>query len=297
MPTYAYSGRSFSRSEISRIIALTKHMAHTSRRQISLEVCRRLGWVGENGKPKAWVCREFLLILERDGFLRLPQPKPWSRNRFKKKNLEPPFIHDRPIPLAGRIDEFQRPLLTLVQSPEMNALWDAMTNTYHDLGFRGIPGRFLKYFADLQDLPVAALGWGGSAWHVACRDRYMGWDDAQRRRLLGGVLNNFRFTIFPWVKIHHLASCLLAQGVQRAASDWQRRYRIPVVLFETFIEKGRFAGACYQAANWVKVGETSGFRKRKTGYQRHRVVKDVYLFEPRKRTAPVVPSLQKESPR
>jgi hypothetical protein len=117
----------------------------------------------------------------------------------------------------------------------MNALWDAMTHTYHDLGFRGIPGRFLKYFAYLQDLPVATLGWSGSAWHVACRDRYMGWDDAQRRRFLGGVLNNFRFTIFPWAKIHNLASFLLAQGVKQAAFDWQRRYRIPVLLFETFV--------------------------------------------------------------
>jgi hypothetical protein len=210
MPTYTYSGRSFSRAEIIRIISLTKQMAHTSRRQISLELCRQLGWVGENGKPKAWVCREFLLILERDGLITLPQPKPWSRNRFKKKRLDLSGFLEPATPLAGRIDDFQRPTLTLVQSPDMNALWDAMTNAYHDLGFRGIPGRFLKYFASIQEVPVAALGWGGGAWHVSCRDRHMGWDDAQRRRVLGGVLNNFRFTIFPWA-IRRLTDLLSAR--------------------------------------------------------------------------------------
>ena len=92
-------------------------------------------------------------------------------------------------------------------------------------------------------------------------------------------------------------SCLLAQGTRRAAADWQLRYQVPVLLFETFIDKSRFAGTCYQAANWVKVGETSGFRKMKTGYRRHRIVKDVYLFEPRKPTASVDPSTNKDPQR
>ena len=34
-------------------------------------------------------------------------------------------------------------------------------------------------------------------------------------------------------------------------------------LVETFVERGRFAGTCYQAANWVHVGATTG-RTRQT---------------------------------
>lgn len=30
------------------------------------------------------------------------------------------------------------------------------------------------------------------------------------------------------------------------------------VLLETFVEKDRFAGTCYKAANWVPVGQTKG---------------------------------------
>ncbi len=31
-----------------------------------------------------------------------------------------------------------------------------------------------------------------------------------------------------------------------------------VVLLETFVEQPRFKGTCYRAANWERVGETTG---------------------------------------
>ncbi|WP_281246614.1 Druantia anti-phage system protein DruA [Desulfacinum infernum] len=35
-------------------------------------------------------------------------------------------------------------------------------------------------------------------------------------------------------------------------------YRQPLSLLETFVEKDRFEGTCYKAANWLKVGLTKG---------------------------------------
>jgi len=81
--------------------------------------------------------------------------------------------------------------------------------------------------------------------------------------------------------VPHLASHLLSQIAQRIAQDWQKRYGHPLHLLETFVQSDRFRGTCYQAANWIHVGQTTG-RTRQN--QRHRdnavhaPVKDIYLY-------------------
>ena len=45
---------------------------------------------------------------------------------------------------------------------------------------------------------------------------------------------------------------------RRIAGDWESKYGHPVVLLETFVERDRFAGTCYRAAHWLRVGETTG---------------------------------------
>jgi hypothetical protein len=39
---------------------------------------------------------------------------------------------------------------------------------------------------------------------------------------------------------------------------WQEIYGYRPVLLETFVEKQRFQGTCYNAANWVYLGQTKG---------------------------------------
>lgn len=41
-------------------------------------------------------------------------------------------------------------------------------------------------------------------------------------------------------------------------SDWFAFYRQRPCLLETFVDTTRFRGTCYRAANWVRVGETTG---------------------------------------
>ncbi len=45
---------------------------------------------------------------------------------------------------------------------------------------------------------------------------------------------------------------------RRLSADWQDKYGHPIFLLETFIDTSRFQGACYQGANWVCVGQTTG---------------------------------------
>jgi len=92
------------------------------------------------------------------------------------------------------------------------------------------------------------------------------------------VINNTRFLIFPWVKIKNLASKSLSLAVKQISSDWQARYGYSPVLLETFVDKEQNRGTCYQAANWIYLGETAG-RGRMDRYTEYlSTPKKVYVY-------------------
>ena len=62
------------------------------------------------------------------------------------------------------------------------------------------------------------------------------------------------------------------------AKDWEKLYAHPVVLLETFVDKERFKGTCYRAANWIHVGETAGRGKYDRGHERNEPVRAVRVY-------------------
>ena len=72
------------------------------------------------------------------------------------------------------------------------------------------------------------------------------------------MVNNSRFLVLPWVRVNNLASRLLALLAKRLAADWHARFAIEPLLLETLVDRRRFAGTCYRAANWIELGDTSG---------------------------------------
>lgn len=125
---------------------------------------------------------------------------------------------------------------------------------------------------------LALLGFGASAWQSAPRDQFIGWTHAQRQRNLHLIVNNARFLILPWVTSKNLASKILALAARRLPEDWQRRYGYRPVLMETFVEKNRFSGTCYQAANWTCVDQTQGRGKLGPSGKQRVPVKDLWLY-------------------
>ena len=111
---------------------------------------------------------------------------------------------------------------------------------------------------------VGCLGWASAAFKVAARDRWIGWSQEARRCRLHLLANNVRFVLLPWVRVKHLASKALAQSVRGLSEQWEERYGHPLVLAETFVETGRFAGTCYRAANWQAVGQSRGMPSKAT---------------------------------
>lgn len=275
---YSKCGRTFSDKEINLIQNIVKEKYHTCRCEISHEVCKRLNWYSENGKPKEWICREFLIKLERDGLITLPAPKPGSFNRFKKKKFERVIFNEPERVFSGNLGDFTRPMFKRVSSSSENTFWEYLVQRYHYLGYKGVMGRFIKYTIYLGDTPVACTGFTGAALRVSCRDNWIGWDDVTRRNNLKHISNNFRFVILPWARIKYLASHILSKNIPLLVQDWKNQYNVDIYLVETFIEKTLFEGTCYKASNWKYVGQTKGYAKTKTAYARHGIIKDIYLY-------------------
>lgn len=291
MKNYTKCGRIFKTNEILKIIELTKRYYNTHLCRISREICKKLNWHSENGKPKEWICRELMIQLEKDNLLKLPPPQRRSFNRFKKKKIDFNFKQPDTI-LQGKLGEFQKPVFKRVVGSYDNSFWEYLVDRYHYLGYKGVLGRFLKYIVYIDNIEVACIGWSGASWRVTVRDKWINWDDETRVRKLKHIANNFRFVIFPWAQIKFLASHILSKNIPLLLKDWKDEYNVDIYLLETFIEVGRFSGISYRASNWQRAGQTKGYGKTKTSYKKHNIIKDVYLYPARKNSVKLLRELK-----
>jgi Domain of unknown function (DUF4338) len=267
-----YCGRQFTTCEIDLIRDLIEK--GTNRTGLSRTFCEKVEWRKADGGLKEMSCRVALLRLERDGHILLPAPQRPANNHLKK-----PKEMDLPLPdirTVGALD-------VEIVDTNTSALWNAYIDTYHYLGYTPLPGAQLRYFVKADDQILALLGFSAAAWTCAPRDGHIGWDTEARKKNLHLVVNNSRFLILG--RYPNLASRILSVVSKRIASDWRTRYGYAPVLLETFVEKGRFTGACYKASNWTMVGQTKGRGKLDVRHEHKLSVKSVWLYPLRKDSA------------
>jgi len=63
-----------------------------------------------------------------------------------------------------------------------------------------------------------------------------------------------------------------------SAVNGYEKYNIRPVLVETFVQKNRFEGTCYKAANWINVGQTKGRGKLGPAGKISVPIKDVWVY-------------------
>jgi hypothetical protein len=217
-----------------------------------------------------------MLRMERDGLIALPRPEKGNGNGHTRPRLTTASDPKEPLSLPARAVtplEF-RP----VDTPGDSLLWNELIERYHYLKYKPLPGAQMRYLIFHGSYLLAVLGFSAAAWKVAPRDRFIGWHDGQRRRNLHCIVNNSRFLILPWVEVRNLASCILAAAAKRLGNDWKERYGYEPVLLETFVERSRFRGTCYRAANWIHVGDTQGRGKLDRQHRGLSTVKHIYLY-------------------
>jgi hypothetical protein len=221
-------------------------------------------------------CRELLRRLDQKGLIHLPAKK-IDVNR-RRKRLSPHLLSPEIYPLTGKLKEFLPIELKMIRGTPEEALHNSLVSRYHYLGYGQIVGPHLKYLAYIQKRPIACLSWGAAAWKVSCRDQFIGWSSGIRSKNLFLIVNNVRFLILPWIRIPGLASHLLSRNIKVLVSDWYRRYQYAPVLLETFVDRDRFSGTSYRAANWLAIGKTQGRGKNDRDHQSVLSVKEVFLY-------------------
>lgn len=276
-PIFVYRGRPVTKEDIAFIRNLIANQPQDGRYALSRQICYAWNWVQPNGHLKDMVCRGLLLRLEREGYIVLPPRKSTPRNPFLHRKPPEPVVVDE-SPLEASIKELFPITLQQVRRTPFEKLFNGLIAQYHYLGYTQPVGEHLKYLAFSHDRPIACLAWSSAPWHLGCRDRFIGWSPAVRKKNLHLLAYNSRFLILRWVRVPHLASHLLAKSAKVLSSDWQRIYHHPIYWLETFVDTERFKGTCYKAANWILLGKTTGRGKNDQTNKVNRSIKYVYGY-------------------
>jgi hypothetical protein len=262
-------------------VALVRQLlaAHPApnRTQLARQLCRRLQLRDPKGDWQLGTTAKALRELEAAGLWVLPPPliprsRPWSN--------PPVRLHQRVAPARGvPADLAQITALELLEvvTSEHLLIWNELMIREHPLHDARLVGRQLRYLIRSEHGWLGGLGFGSAALYLEGRDTWLGWNAAQRTTHLPRVIGMTRFLLRPGRRCPNLASHVLGLCARRVAADFQRRYQLRPWLMESFVDASVYAGTCYQAANWIQVGQTKG-RGRNGGRDAGKSRKDVYLY-------------------
>ena len=248
------------------------------RTRLSRELCQHWDWRRPGGQWRDMACRDLLLKLERAGHIILPPRRGPSPNALRNRT---------PVPVPHATEPIRDPLRVLtplhiapaLPRTEDALLFNCLVSRYHYLSLRNTVGANLKYLIrDRHGRPLACTLFGSAAWKTVARDTFIGWDAPARRRHLHLLTNNTRFIVLPWVSVEHLASHVLARVLRRLGADWLAKYGYRPQLVETFVDRSRFRGTCYRAANWIHLGATTGRSRQDRDHILQVGVKDLFVY-------------------
>lgn len=269
-----YRGRQVTAAEVEFIRELIGACPEASRRALSKKLCEAWCWVQPNGSPRDMVCRSMMLALHRAGHIELPPVRRVTLNPLAHRKRPAPVEVDR-TPVRTTLRELGPLAIVQVRRTDEEPLLNGLLEMYHYLGYTQPVGEQLKHLVYAGDRPVACFTWSSAPRHLGPRDRFIGWSAEARRRNIRFVAYNSRFLILPWVEVPHLASHLLGRMVRMLSGAWEMVYGHPVHFVETFVHPERFRGTCYYAANWIRLGRTTGRGKDDLTHKPNRPLKDV----------------------
>ena len=274
---FKYRGKVLTNDDVAFINDLIGENPSDSRWALSKKLCRAWNWVQPNGALKDMVCRGLMLELHRAGHIRLPA---------KKRRTNNPLVNrTKPVKVAidqsrvdGKLSDIKPLQFCQVRRTVTEKLFNSLIEHYHYLGYCHPVGEQLKYIVYSQQRPLACLAWSSAPRHIGCRDRFIGWPAHSRKTHIDLLAYNTRFLILPWVQVRCMASHILACMAKIICQDWQTIYHHPIYYLETFVDKQRFAGTCYKAANWIYLGDTTGRGKNDHTNKANRSIKAVWGY-------------------
>jgi hypothetical protein len=257
---------------------LRNHLAGT-RQELAQYLGKHLGLMNQQGSIRLAGIHKALRMLEQRGLWCLPK----SRNNGPRCNPQSRRLNDAVAPpVAVPLQAEQIENLSLIEvetnNDELFRTWNELMLTEHPLHDSRMVGRQMRYLIGSAHGWLGAIGFGSCALRLQDRDEWIGWDDTCRKAHQDRVISMTRFLIRPSVHCQNLASRALGLCAQQVATDFARRYGFEPWLLESFVNTAHYAGTCYQAANWVHVGQSVG-RGRNGPHGQTTDCKDIYMYE------------------
>jgi hypothetical protein len=272
-----YRGKRITEQDVVFIRELIAQNPWDSRRKLSEKLCQAWGWRQSNGILRDMVCRGLMLMLHRAGHIELPARRwePVNPLVYRKK---PAPVEIDPYALQGCLSSILPLEIRQVRRTALEKLCESLIEQYHYLGYCQPVGEHLQYLVFAHQRPIACMIYSSAPRHIGCRDRFIGWPAAVRRKNIHLIAYQSRFLILPWVHVSYLASHLLGRMARLLPSDWQQVYQHPVYFQETFVDLERFKGTCYKASNWIFLGKTTGRGKNDQTNRPNRSIKAVWGY-------------------
>jgi hypothetical protein len=272
-----YKGKIYTQEDIDFIKRLILDNPDDSRRGLSKKLCQAWNWVQSNGVLRDMVCRGFMLHLESLRYIKLPPRKFTPNNPFINR-VKPKKVEIDQTPLEGPLSKFHPLAIQQVRRTRHEKLFNSLIAHHHYLGYCHLVGEHLKYIVYSQQRPIACFAWSSAPRHIGARDRFIGWPPDVRKKNIHLIAYNSRFLILPWIRSSFLASHLLGRIAKVLMYDWERIYNHPIYFLETFVDTEKFKGTCYQAANWIYLGKTTGRGKNDQTYKPNRSLKAAWGY-------------------
>jgi Domain of unknown function (DUF4338) len=274
-----FQGHTLSTGDLAEIREIIDSCRNLSRTELASTICELFAWTRPSGRLKTVECRQFLERIDAEGLIVLPPQRTVTDNSVR-------IVHgartDATTIISTELSMLRPLALSMVTTKAQRQLWYEYVDRYHYLGYHRPFGAQIRYFVAPTAAPTTYLGclqFSSPAWKMAPRDLWLAWDNAHRTNNLQQIISNSRFLIFPWIQVKNLASCILALALRQVADDWHRIYGIKPVLVETLVDRQRFTGTCYQAANWIYLGTTTGRgRMDRENRRRDLCPKDIYVY-------------------
>jgi len=270
-------GRTFTEAFIEQLQLLQQQDPPLGNSELAHVVCQRLAWFSPDGRPAISSALVALGKLRKRGLIHSPQSKPKRPCSHRLKVSTQPLPDVTGVP--ARVDQVRGLYLYLLSGCDdpLHGLWNDLMIRQHPCGDAPLVGPQLRYLIGSEHGWLGALGFASAAFVLNARDVWIGWSSSARLGHLHEVIGLSRFLIRQEVRCAHLASKVLSMVLARLAEDWLNRYHIEPLMVETFVDRSRFTGRCFAAANWLRVGSSTG-RGRLGAVPATLSLKDVWMY-------------------
>ena len=240
------------------------------------EICQRFGFFDALGRTQVSTCLKALRDLEAEGHFVLPAGAHKGKKKHTPRRLSEAVPAPQDVPAtAGAVQGLH---LVLAETGQQIRMWNEMMIREHPQGAGPLVGRQLRYLVASDHGWLGGLGFAASALKLRDRDRWIGWDEETRRGQLNQVVGLSRFLIRTDVRCRNLASRVLGLCIAQFPGDFEARYGFRPLLLETFVDREHYAGTCFRAANWERIGCTQGRGRQDRDRTMGQSVKEIYVY-------------------